>query len=188
MGSPVSSLAIRFPQLCRAALISALLLCVGLAACGHTTSPTSTSTPGSGTSTGSSGSGSTDGTAFAPSITSFAANPTTIISGASSTLSWSTSGAATISISPGSFSSQSGSGSTSVSPTTTTTYTLSATNTAGSVTSTATVTVHTGSQGNPSITTSTCPGGAQGAPYAGCTITATGGAPPYTFSVITNPK
>ena len=33
------------------------------------------------------------------------------------------------------------------------------------------------------ITTTTCPGGTQGKSYAGCTITATGGAPPYTFSV-----
>ena len=59
----------------------------------------------------------------------------------------------------------------------------------GSATSTATVTVQAaGSQGNPSITTSTCPGGTQGAPYSGCTITASGGAPPYTFSVSTNPN
>ena len=104
-------------------------------------------------------------------------------------MSWSASGAITISISPGSFSSQSGSGSASVSPTTTTTYTLTATNSAGSATSKATVTVHAaGSQGNPSITTSTCPGGTQGAVYAGCTITAAGGAPPYTFSVSANPN
>jgi len=33
------------------------------------------------------------------------------------------------------------------------------------------------------IATKTCPGGVQGAAYAGCLITATGGAPPYTFSV-----
>jgi hypothetical protein len=33
------------------------------------------------------------------------------------------------------------------------------------------------------ITTSTCPGGTQGAAYAGCTLTATGGTPPYSFSV-----
>ena len=51
------------------------------------------------------------------------------------------------------------------------------------------VTVHAaGSQGNPSITTSTCPGGTQGAAYTGCTITASGGAPPYTFSVSANPN
>jgi hypothetical protein len=33
------------------------------------------------------------------------------------------------------------------------------------------------------ITTATCPGGTQGAAYAGCTIVATGGTPPYSFSV-----
>ena len=33
------------------------------------------------------------------------------------------------------------------------------------------------------ITTTKCPGGTQGKPYAGCAIAATGGAPPYTFSV-----
>jgi len=33
------------------------------------------------------------------------------------------------------------------------------------------------------ISTTSCPGGTQGAAYAGCTITATGGAPPYSFSI-----
>ena len=37
------------------------------------------------------------------------------------------------------------------------------------------------------ITTSSCPGGTQGKPYAGCTLAATGGAPPYTFSLDGNP-
>jgi hypothetical protein len=32
------------------------------------------------------------------------------------------------------------------------------------------------------IVTTKCPGGTQGAAYAGCTIVATGGTPPYTFS------
>jgi hypothetical protein len=36
------------------------------------------------------------------------------------------------------------------------------------------------------ITTTTCPSGTQGKSYAGCTITATGGTPPYTFSVDTS--
>ena len=64
----------------------------------------------------------------------------------------------------------------------TTTYTLTATNTAGSATSTAKVTV-TASGGPLAITTTSCPGGTQGAAYAGCTIVAAGGTPPYTFSV-----
>ena len=33
------------------------------------------------------------------------------------------------------------------------------------------------------IATTSCPAGTQGASYSGCTITATGGAPPYTFSI-----
>jgi hypothetical protein len=36
--------------------------------------------------------------------------------------------------------------------------------------------------GSLKITTSSCPGGTQSAAYAGCTITATGGVPPYSFS------
>jgi hypothetical protein len=113
----------------------------------------------------------------------------TISSGSSSTLAWTTTGATTIAISPGSFSSTSASGTTSVSPTTTTTYTLTATNAAGPTTSTATVTVSaSGGSGSGalSISTTTCPGGTQGTAYAGCTITATGGTPPYTFSVSSN--
>jgi len=45
---------------------------------------------------------------------------------------------------------------------------------------------HAGSGSSPGsslkITTSSCPGGTQGAAYAGCTIAATGGTPPYSFS------
>lgn len=36
------------------------------------------------------------------------------------------------------------------------------------------------------IVTTTCPGGTQGSAYAGCTIEATGGTPPYTFSFDTS--
>ena len=72
-----------------------------------------------------------------------------------------------------------------MSPTATTTYTLTATNAAGSTTSTAKVTV-TASGGPLAIITTSCPVGTQGAAYAGCTIVANGGSPPYTFSVNTN--
>jgi hypothetical protein len=72
-----------------------------------------------------------------------------------------------------------------VSPTATTIYTLTATNANGSTTSTANVTV-TASGGPLAITTTSCSGGTQGAAYAGCTIVASGGSPPYTFSVATN--
>jgi hypothetical protein len=119
--------------------------------------------------------------AAVPTITSFTANPTSIGSGSSSTLSWVTSGATTLAITPGSFTSTNAAGSTTVSPTSTTTYTLTATNAAGPNTATAKVTVSSG--GALKITTTTCPGGTQGTAYAGCTIAATGGSPPYTFSV-----
>jgi hypothetical protein len=72
-----------------------------------------------------------------------------------------------------------------VNPTATTTYTLTATNAAGSTMSTAQVTV-TASGGPLKITTTSCPGGTQGAAYAGCTITASGGTPPYTYSLSTD--
>ena len=124
-------------------------------------------------------------TASKPTIDSFTASPTSITSGSSSTLSWAATDAASIAITPGTFTSTSASGSTKVSPTATTTYTLKATNTAGSTTATAKVTV-TASGGPPVITTTSCPGGTQGAEYAGCTIVATGGTPPYTFSVAEN--
>jgi PKD repeat protein len=120
-----------------------------------------------------------------PTISSFTASPTTITSGSSSTLSWATTGANQYRHHPGTFTSTSASGSTSVSPTATTTYTLTATNAAGSTTSTAKVTV-TASGGPLAITTTSCPGGTQGAAYAGCTIVASGGSPPYTYSVSTN--
>jgi hypothetical protein len=117
-----------------------------------------------------------------PTINSFNANPTSIHSGSSSMLSWATTGAASIAITPGSFTSTSASGSTSVSPTAKTTYTLTATNGSGSSTATATVSIASAG-GALAITTSSCPDGTQGTAYAGCTITASGGTSPYTFSV-----
>ena len=151
------------PDLC--ALVFLLLACAGVVDCG-----TSTSSPGNGPK---------------PTITSFSANPTGINSGASSTLSWVTTGATRIAITPGTFTSTSASGSTSVSPTATTIYTLSATNSAGSTTATAQVTV-TAAGGSLSIVTTSCPGGTQSAAYVGCAIVASGGSPPYTFSVSAN--
>src|SRR5258708_287931 len=105
------------------ALIALLLTGLGIAGCGGVT-PTASNVGG-------------------PTIVSFAANPGSINSGGSSTLSWESSGATSISISPGGFTSTTASGSTSVMPTATTTYTLTATNGAGSTTATVTVTVTT---------------------------------------------
>ena len=142
-----------------------LFACAGLAGCNSAIS--SMPPPGNGS---------------APTITSFSADPESINSGSSSMLSWATSGATSIAITPGTFTSTSASGSTSVSPTATTTYTLTATNATGSTTSTAIVTV-TAPGGPLAITTTSCPGGTQGAAYAGCTIAASGGTPPYTYSL-----
>ena len=79
--------------------------------------------------------------ATAPIIESFVASPVSLTTGASSTLSWSVSGAATLSISPAAGSVSGTTGTLSVSPAATTTYTFTASNTAGTVTATATVTV-----------------------------------------------
>jgi hypothetical protein len=117
-----------------------------------------------------------------PAISSFTASPTSIALGAISTLSWATTGASTLTITPGTFASTSSSGQTNVSPEATTTYVLTATNAAGSVTATAMVAV-AAAGGALKITTTSCPGGTQGTPYAGCIVAASGGTPPYTFSV-----
>ncbi|MCZ2078840.1 MAG: LamG domain-containing protein [Bryobacterales bacterium] len=84
--------------------------------------------------------GTDTGAPASPVISSFKASPASITSGASSTLSWSVSGATSLSINQG-VGTVTGTTSKSVKPTATTTYTLTATNAAGSVTKTATVTV-----------------------------------------------
>lgn len=122
------------------------------------------------------------GSGSKPTISSFTASPASIASGGSSTLSWATAGATSVAITPGTFKSTSASGSTKVSPTASTSYTLTATNSSGSSTANTTVTV-TSTGGKLGITTSSCPGGTQSTAYAGCTITAGGGTPPYKFSV-----
>jgi len=76
-----------------------------------------------------------------PTISSFKASPSSITKGQSSTLSWVTTDATSISIVPGTFTSTAASGSTSVSPTETTVYTLRAKNSAGTVTKTVKVIV-----------------------------------------------
>jgi hypothetical protein len=152
-----------------------LMACAFLANCGGSSNDpgTSTTNPTSPPPT----------TGSAPTITSFSASPGSINPGLSTTLSWVSSGAANISITPGTFTSSNASGSVSVSPASTTMYMLSATNSSGSTTSSATVTVAAVSAGGPLIiTTTSCPIGTQGAAYEGCTISATGGTLPYTFS------
>ena len=158
------------------AVVLTVLVFTGLASCGG-----SSSSPDAGATMPQTGS--------APTVTSFTAVPASIKSGASSTLSWATAGAASIAITPGTFTSASASGSTSMSPASTTTYTLTAINASGSTTSTASVSVSPVNTGGPlTIMTTSCPGGTQGAAYAGCTISASGGSLPYTFSVSTSPN
>jgi hypothetical protein len=105
---------------------------------GVTTTYTLTATGASGTTTQSVTV--TVGAAGSPQIVRFAADPNSIPAGGTVTLSWSTSNASTVSISPN-VGTVTANGSTTVSPAATTTYTLTATNSAGSVTATATVTV-----------------------------------------------
>jgi hypothetical protein len=82
----------------------------------------------------------TQGTA--PRVLQFTANPTSITSGNSSTLSWGVENAQTVTISG--LGTVDATGTRQVSPTANTTYTLTATNPNGSVTATATITVTTG--------------------------------------------
>lgn len=138
-------------RLVKAGLLSVAII-LGLAACQEIIDP-----PGNG------------GTNDAPTISSFVATPSSIQSGGSSTLSWSVSGATSLSISPepGDVTGQS---SAEVSPTVTTPYTLTATNANGDTEATATVTVGDGGGG--------------GGPING----GDGDAPTGTFGVSTSPS
>jgi hypothetical protein len=77
-------------------------------------------------------------------ITSFVANPASIATGQSTTLSWSIDNATSASITPGPGTVDAHTGSVAVSPTQTTTYTLTATGPTGQVTQQVTVTVGSG--------------------------------------------
>jgi hypothetical protein len=83
----------------------------------------------------------------APIINSFAATPTTVAPGSSSTLTWNVSAATTLAIDQGVGAVTGATGSKTVAPTNATTYTLTATNGNGSSTKTATVTVSGGGGG-----------------------------------------
>ncbi|HVT04502.1 MAG TPA: Ig-like domain-containing protein [Thermoanaerobaculia bacterium] len=82
-------------------------------------------------------------TGSGPTITSFTASPSTINSGQTSTLAWTTSNATSVSIDHG-VGTVANDGSTVVSPNSTTTYTLTATNAGGTTTRSVTVTVNSG--------------------------------------------
>lgn len=77
---------------------------------------------------------------YAPLVSSFSADNSYVQPGQSATLSWTTSNADTVSISPG-IGTVAGSGSTSVTPTYTTTYTLTAQNSGGNTSASTTITV-----------------------------------------------
>jgi len=82
-------------------------------------------------------------TPASPTVSSFAANPSSITEGDSSALSWAVTDADSVTINQG-IGTVVLSGSTSVSPTSTTTYILTATNSAGSTTASVTITVGAG--------------------------------------------
>jgi hypothetical protein len=91
----------------------------------------------------------------APPTVTLTANPTTITSGQSSLLTWSTTNATTCTASGGWTGTKATSGSQSVSPTSTTTYTLTCTGTGGSDSASATVTISTPA---PIVTLTATPG------------------------------
>ncbi|BBB31845.1 hypothetical protein TTHT_0221 [Thermotomaculum hydrothermale] len=91
----------------------------------------------------------------APTVDSFTADPTTITEGESSTLSWQTTNATSVTIKDGNgstvYSGSSVDGSTTVSPTSTTTYTLTATGDGGTATASVTVTVNSAPAPAPTV-------------------------------------
>jgi hypothetical protein len=114
-----------------------------------TTTYTLTATGASGTATQSVTVSVGTGTAATPQILRFEGNPLTIAPGQSSTLSWATNGATSVSISG--VGTVTPNGSTTVSPTQTTTYTLTASN--GSTSVTAPITITVSGAGVPQIVT-----------------------------------
>jgi len=84
-------------------------------------------------------------------IIQFTANPASIATGQSSTLTWVVQNATSVSISPGPGAVNAQSGSTSVTPTSTTTYTLTATGPGGTINATTTVTVSAVTSASPQI-------------------------------------
>ena len=98
-------------------------------------------------------------TAPQPTFTSFAANPTSIAVGGTTTLSWATTDATSVSIDNNALTNGNPNGSVTVSPTTTTTYTATATGPGGTNTSTVTVTVNPVSITFSAAPTTITPGG-----------------------------
>ncbi len=111
-----------------------------------TTTYTLTATGDGGTATASVTVTVNPATVPAPTVDSFTANPTTITEGQSSTLSWTTTNATSVTVTDGNgttvYSGTAVNGSTTVSPTATTTYTLTATGDGGTATASVTVTVN----------------------------------------------
>jgi hypothetical protein len=107
----------------------------------------------------------------APTVGSFAASPGAITQGQSSTLSWSVSNAATVTIDPG-IGGVSASGTRVVSPAATTTYTLSAANAAGTATATTAVTVNAAADTTPPTVVSTTPAAGASAVATTTSVTA----------------
>jgi len=95
-------------------------------------------------------------TPAAPTV-SISANPTSIVSGESSTLTWSSTNATSCTASGGWSGSEATSAMTSVAPTVTTTYTLTCTGSGGSANASATITVTTATPPPPSVSISANP-------------------------------